>query len=632
VIPGLVAHLWQATLFAGAVWLVNLALRKNRAQVRYWVWFAASMKFLLPFSLLVGLGTLAPRRVAAPQAQRWVAAAEEIGQPLVMLPAVTGRMAAAADGTNRSYSAVVAAALWALGFAAVAGCWMARWRRVQALCRSATMLGNSGGPGFAIPVMSAPGLVEPGIFGMIRPVLLLPEGIEERLDRAQLDAVLAHEFCHVRRRDNLTAAIHMGVQAIFWFHPLVWWLGARLVDERERACDEEVVRLGNSPPAYAEAILNVCRQYVESPLACVSGVAGANLRKRIEAIMSNRSVLGLNFTKRMILACAGLLVLALPVAVGILHAPAIRAQARQAVPAEAAPSSQPVPSQAAPSPQGAPPTNAAPVFEVASIRLNTGCETGGGRFAQSPVSLTLPCLPLRALIRTAYSPTQAGETYPTRLLEVLGGPGWLDTDRYDISAKASRNASFAEMIGPMFQTLLEERFKLKVHKESRDAPVYELTVLKDRLKLQPSKEGSCVPMDLNFSPRNLKPGEAMPKFCGFGGGTGKEGRSIADWYSVSMAELADRMITHLVDRPVIDRTGLTGRYDVHLEYVPDLAPGRGRVLLNGVERPDLEPSPSDSTGPSIFTALEAQLGLKLSPGKGSVEVIVVDHAEKPSAN
>ena len=107
--------------------------------------------------------------------------------------------------------------------------------------------------------MSAPGLVEPGVFGIFRPVLLLPEGIAERLDQAQLEAILAHELCHIRRRDNLTAAIHMAVQATFWFHPLVWWLGARLVDERERACDEEVLRLGNKPQVYAEGILNVCK-------------------------------------------------------------------------------------------------------------------------------------------------------------------------------------------------------------------------------------------------------------------------------------------------------------------------------------------------------------------------------------
>ncbi len=113
---------------------------------------------------------------------------------------------------------------------------------------------------------------------MFRPVLLLPEGIEERLDVGQLDAILAHELCHVRRRDNLTAAIQMVAQSVFWFHPLVWWVGERLIEERERACDEEVLRRGGSPRVYAEAILNVCKLYMELPLACVSGVTGSNLK------------------------------------------------------------------------------------------------------------------------------------------------------------------------------------------------------------------------------------------------------------------------------------------------------------------------------------------------------------------
>ena len=92
-----------------------------------------------------------------------------------------------------------------------------------------------------VGVRASPGLLEPGVVGWVKPVLLVPEGIAERLTPRQLEAVLAHELCHVRRRDNLTSAIHMIVEAMFWFHPLVWWIGARLVEERERACDEGVL-------------------------------------------------------------------------------------------------------------------------------------------------------------------------------------------------------------------------------------------------------------------------------------------------------------------------------------------------------------------------------------------------------
>ncbi len=96
----------------------------------------------------------------------------------------------------------------------------------------------------------------------------------------------------------------MIVETLFWFHPLVWWIGARLVEERERACDEEVLRLGNQPDVYADAILNVCKLYVEAPLACVSGVSGASIRRRIEAIMANRRLQRLNRAKKFLLAAA----------------------------------------------------------------------------------------------------------------------------------------------------------------------------------------------------------------------------------------------------------------------------------------------------------------------------------------
>lgn len=119
----------------------------------------------------------------------------------------------------------------------------------------------------------------------------------------------------------------MGVEALFWFHPLVWWLGARSLEARERACDEEVLLRGNEPQAYAEGILKICELYLDSPLPCVSGVTGANLRKRIEEIVSKRIGLKLSFAKKVALAVAGAAALAVPILVGFLEAPAVEAQA-----------------------------------------------------------------------------------------------------------------------------------------------------------------------------------------------------------------------------------------------------------------------------------------------------------------
>jgi len=253
---GIAAHLWQSTLFAGAAWLAVLVLRRNRAQVRYWVWFTASAKFLVPFSWLAGLGGLLPHPAAAPPMRaEWVAVLQGLESPLPIRSAAAG----AAATPNHDYAVAAAAALWACGFAAVAICWLLRWRRVQKLRNRARAANIATHLSLPVPLMSVPELIEPGVFGVLRPVLLLPEGIGERLSQSQLDAILVHELCHIRRRDNLTAALHMAAQAIFWFHPLTWWIGSRLVEEREQACDEEVLRLGCKPGVYAESILTVCR-------------------------------------------------------------------------------------------------------------------------------------------------------------------------------------------------------------------------------------------------------------------------------------------------------------------------------------------------------------------------------------
>src|SRR5581483_10871718 len=181
-------------------------------------------------------------------------------------------------------------------------------------------------------IRASPGLTEPGVAGWRRPVLLLPQGIAERLSPSEMNAILAHELCHVRRRDNLVALIHMIVEAIFWFHPMVWWIGARLIEERECACDEDVVSRGNAPDLYAEAIVKVCKWSTESPLACVAGVTGGNLKTRIEQIMDGRRVPGLSFAKKAALAIAGAAVLIVPVLVGMANASAILAQSASGAP------------------------------------------------------------------------------------------------------------------------------------------------------------------------------------------------------------------------------------------------------------------------------------------------------------
>jgi bla regulator protein blaR1 len=211
-------HLWQSTLFAGAAGLLTLFLRTNRARVRHWLWLTASCKFLIPLSLLIAMGGhLAPRTTAPSKQSGLSVVVREVGQPFTgpvdstpFLPPVPAP----------SLFPAVLLTIWMTGFAGIAVSWWIRWRGIRAKVRHARSVQLA----IPIPAKSSPSYLEPGIFGVFRPVLLLPEGIFERLTPKQLKAVIAHELCHFRCRDNLTAGIQMLVETLFWFHPLLWWM------------------------------------------------------------------------------------------------------------------------------------------------------------------------------------------------------------------------------------------------------------------------------------------------------------------------------------------------------------------------------------------------------------------------
>ncbi len=269
-----------------------------------------------------------------------------------------------------------------------------------------------------------------------------------------------------------------------------------------------------------------------------------------------------------------------------------------------------------------------PEFEVASVKPSGDCRNKAGNEGPSPGRLVLSCDSLHDLIQIAYGAFEGG-TLKAKILDIVGGPPWLESDHWDIEAKAEGPAGAATTIGPMLQTLLEDRFQLKVHKEARDKPVYALTLMKDASKLQPTKEGSCTPIDLDNLPKQMQSGGTPPKFCGIGQFRVRNGVFTGDLPGTTMAELAGREIANDVDRPIVNKTGLTGRYDIHLEFSRDLTP-RAPANLGAAEAPSA-PAPAPA-GPSIFTALQEQLGLKLVPEKAPIEVIVVNRAEKPSAN
>ena len=604
--PALGNHLWQSTLFAVAAALLTLTLRKNHARARYGLWLAASLKFLVPFSLLTGLGSLlAWSRGSAGTNTGFYFAIDEVSRPFSQ-PAISQAAPATPGSGLMLLLPVILAAAWICGFIVVVFVWFVRWRRISAAIGDATplregrevealrRLEKSGGPRKKIEIFLSRASLEPGILGIARPVLVWPKGISDRLEDPHLEAILAHEVWHVRRNDNLAAMIHMVVEAIFWFHPLVWWLGARLVDERERACDEEVLESGSERQVYAESILKICEFCVGSPLACVSGVTGSDLKKRIVNIMNKSVVRKLNFGKKLLLSAVGVAAIALPIVFGL----AKPAQSRT-------------------------PNAAAFTAGYAHVSITPG-ETGNGiiqtRIIFTPDSLMAKNQTLRELIRLAYGVQDN---------QISGGPDWFATARFNVEAKLDSSVS-AELkkLSPeqqkaerdqMFQTLLASQFKVALHRESKLLPAYVLVIAKNGPRLQAAKPGDTYPNGI----RGLDGGPAGPHKFAF----------APDEFTAQalpMSFVAERLAMHL-NQPVVDRTGLTGDYDFTLKW-----PSKAEPPVETSVHTNAQTGAKETTvhigSASLLAAVEEQLGLRLDPQTIPLSVLVIDRAEKPAAN
>ena len=584
-------HIWQSTLFAAAAWVLALAMRKNRASVRYWIWLAASVKFLIPFSLLVVAGAQLGWRTAPVIAPSQLSfAMDEISQPFAM-PAPAPLPSVPVPAQNPLPAILVA--LWLCGMAVGIVFWLRWWRQLRSIRCTAMPVDMD----LPIHAMSSSARMEPGVVGILKPVLLLPEGIAKHLTPAQLQAILAHELCHVQRRDNLTAAVHMLVETIFWFHPLVWWIRTRLMEERERACDEGVLRLGGEPQVYAESILRVCEFYLASPVACAAGVTGGELRKRIEGIMANRFTRGLSYGKKVILAVAATLAIAGPVVVGLMNPPGGRA---------------------------APQSDAKEMkFEVASVKpASPGFTNGirvvrlwsGGPGTPDPGLMQCTNCPLSDLVKKAYDL----ENYQ------LPGAASLNAE-FLISAKLPTGAT-QEQARLMLQNLLAERLKLKVHWEKKDLPGYALVVgkggpkLKASAETEPASETERPHITLN---RDLfpviPPGYPANGIMTYGNGSL---RSLGAGRA-TMAQLATELTSKL-SQPVLDETGLKGKYDFTLYWA--LEP------LDPASPPERLPPPEDLPLPTLSEALR-KVGLNVQSRKVPGDVLIVDHVERvPTEN
>jgi uncharacterized protein (TIGR03435 family) len=266
-------------------------------------------------------------------------------------------------------------------------------------------------------------------------------------------------------------------------------------------------------------------------------------------------------------------------------------------------------------PTSAQPTDR-PQFEVASIKPSAG----DGIMNVRP-------LPGR-LTADATLPVLMQYAYGVQPFQIVGGPGWVSSTHYEIDARAGA-AVDRERLFLMLQPLIEDRFRLKTHREMKDVPVFRLASDRRGLKLPAPRESACVesPADAALEwaggGRMAVPGGLAPAKGRCGSAIvalGPRGAHLRGG-RIAMSELA-RVLSGVLGRPVLDTTGVTAPFDVELDFVPDDA------------TPAIPPPPPGSgiSGPSIGAALQQQLGLRLEPANGAVEVIVVDQAERPSAN
>lgn len=535
----LLNHLWQSSLVAVVLSLAAVLLRHQPARVRFWLYFAAIVKFLIPFEWLMWRMASAPvEKFETPIAT--AITTEQLTATFAPIPQV--------EVVNDNWLVVV----WLVGAGLLLAHWITGSLRLARVASSASLKRHIG----SVEIRTTRSRIEPGVWGIFSPTILLPEGLEHRLTAEEHRAVLRHEFAHIRRRDNLLAIPQLVVKALFWFHPLVWWLAGKTLEERERACDEAVIA---PPEVYAQGILNVCRFYLESPTPLSAGVTGAGLKQRIREILSPRMLAPLSFIHRIaILSAASLLVL-WPVAIGYLRA--------QTLPPEPG-----YRFEEAVIRKGDPSSN--------QVRIGPGPQRGIRTQNTTVIDL----------IRFAYE---------VQNYQIVGGPKWLLNESYDITASADsepvqpspdlpRN-KMEEMFNRQrqrMQALLRDRFGLVLRADEREMPIYALVVSKNGVKFKPAASTKGGP-GLHTNPGRL------------------------DARRMTLGDVA-RGLSYLVGKPVVDQTGMTGEFDLLIEFTPDNGPDTGKG--------------------SIFTAIEEQTGLRLESKRGKAPVFVIEKLDKPTEN
>lgn len=432
-------------------------------------------------------------------------------------------------------------------------------------------------------------MLTPVAVGVLRPAVILPAGWRE-WDAKTKRAALAHEFEHLRRLDTAVSALSRWIRCLLWFHPLAWWVSRRVSELAEMACDAAALEKAGDPAEYSRMLLRfadrVNRAGRRVALPGLAIAAGSRIDQRIDLAFE---LAGGNMRKlsrpAVFLTLTGVPLLCLAATAGL-------AQQRSNQPAATA------------------------RFEAASVKPTTaqrGMAMRGGPGTSDPTRISFTHVWLTAIITMAYQ-VQGYQ---------IANPSWLDSQPFDIEATLPPGAT-RDQFREMLTNLLAERFHLVLHRESKDVDGFQLIVGKGGPKFKespPAEPGDPgTPFDSAAMPKTddrgfpiveksgvavamkMAPGATVPTV-------------LLSARSVPASEVA-RLVGDQLRRPVVDNTGLTGKYDYTLEFP-------------AMESLDIQ---SDG-GPSIVSAVQEQLGLKLEPKKVPLEMLIIDHADKaPTPN
>lgn len=592
----LVHFVWQGAIIAAATALVLRLCRSQAASVRYTIACGALATMLLAaVTTALVIKPAAAVNEAAPARIQVTITKADVLLPIEMQDSGPPRMSAA-QRIDAALPWIVT--VWLAGVACLLVRTAAGWWRVRRLYKVAVSSMQSPwqtaadriawrlGIARTIRIVELSHIDVPVVIGWLRPVVVLPIAVMCSLNAAQVEAILAHELAHVRRHDYLVNLMQTLAETVLFYHPAVWWLSARIREEREHCCDDVAVAVCGDPVGYAAALAEL--EVWRSDVGLAAAATGGSLLNRVRRILHA----GASDDSR--LSSSTIDVIAVALVAGL----AVTLMAQAPAPEER------------------------PKFEVASVRPNTSGSNQVTMGMQPGGRFNAINMPLALLIRSAYRLQES---------QLIGAPDWVATERYDIVAKAEGEFEPPVPGGGlgrqqlMLQSLLEERFKLKPRRETRQLPIYALVFAHDSKKLGPALKPSAVDCQALAAAR--KSGNAPPPApqkpgdrpqCGTLMGFGR----IAG--GMPMTSFA-RLLSDVVQRSVVDSTGLAANFDLELRWTPDLPPGLPTdkpFRMNGME--------IDPHGPSIFTAIQEQLGLRLEPTRGPVEVLIIDHIERPS--